>query len=55
VNSIGKNVLRESARDRHRTELLQPDHLEIPDKVVDLEKSLISQETKKKVREILGE
>jgi RNA polymerase sigma-70 factor (ECF subfamily) len=55
VNSICKNVLRESARDWHKGEALQPGHLEIPDKIVDLERSLISQETKEKVREILGE
>ena len=55
VNSVCKNVLRENARDRHRGEALLPDHLEIPDKIVDLERSLISQEIKQKVREILGE
>ena len=55
VNSICKNVLRESARDWHRSEALQPDHLEVADKIVDLEKSLIRQETREKVREILGE
>jgi len=55
VNSICKNVLRESARDWHRSQALQQDHLELPDKIVDLEKSLIRQQTKEKVREILGE
>ena len=56
VNSVCKNVLRESARDWHRSEVLLPtEHLEIPDKVVDLERSMITQETKEKVREILAE
>jgi RNA polymerase sigma-70 factor, ECF subfamily len=55
VNSVCKNVLREHTRDWHRTQPLQPDQFEIPDKMVDLERALISQETRLKVREILGE
>jgi RNA polymerase sigma-70 factor, ECF subfamily len=55
VNSVCKNVLREHTRDWQRTQPLQQDQFEIPDKVVDLERTLISQETKLKVREILGE
>ena len=55
VHAVCKNVLRENSRDWHRNEALQPDHLEIPDKVVDLEQSLISQQTQEKVRLILGE
>jgi RNA polymerase sigma-70 factor (ECF subfamily) len=57
VNSICKNVLRENTRDLYRTQPLQPDHLESPDpnKVLDLERALISKETKEKVREILSE
>jgi len=55
VNSVCKNVLREHTRDWQRTQPLQQDQFEIPDKVVDLERALISQETKLKVREILGE
>jgi len=55
VNSVCKNVLREHARDWHRVQPLQQDQLEPPDKVVDLERALISHETKHKVREILGE
>lgn len=55
VNSICKNVLRESIRDWHRSETLQPDHLDIPDRIVDLERSLISQQTQAKVRKILAE
>jgi RNA polymerase sigma-70 factor, ECF subfamily len=55
VNSICKNVLRESARDWSRTQPLHQDQLEVPDKIVDLERALITEETKKKVREILAE
>lgn len=55
VNSICKNVLRENDRDSRRTQPLAEGHLEIADKFVDLERALISEETKDKVREILGE
>jgi len=55
VNSICKNVLRESARDWHKTQALQQEYLELPDKVVDLERRLISEETKKNVQGILAE
>jgi RNA polymerase sigma-70 factor (ECF subfamily) len=57
VNSICKNVLHENTRDLYRTQPLQPDHLESPgpDKVLDLERALISKETKEKVRAILAE
>lgn len=55
VNSICKNVLREQIRDWHRNQALEPNHLEFPDKVIDLERALISEETKQQVREILNE
>ena len=55
VSSICKNVLRESARDWAKNQSLQENQLDVPDKIVDLERSLISKETKKKVREILNE
>jgi RNA polymerase sigma-70 factor (ECF subfamily) len=55
VNSICKNVLRESTRDVNKTQALQPDHLELPNKVMDIERAMISRETKEKVREILAE
>ena len=55
VNSVCKNVLREHFRDWQRTQPINQDHLEPPDKVVDLEGVLISHETKDKVREILAE
>jgi len=57
VNSICMNVLRENRRDLYRTQALQPDHLDSPgpDRVLDIERSLISREIKEKVREILAE
>ena len=55
VSSVCKNVLRENTRDWHRTQPLHQDQLELPDRIVDLERALISQETKLKVGEILGE
>ena len=55
VNSICKNVLRENSRDWQKTQALGQDHLELPDKTIDLERALISEETKKKVREILDD
>jgi RNA polymerase sigma-70 factor, ECF subfamily len=55
VNSICKNVLRENTRDWNKNQPLAQDHLELPDRTIDLERALISEETKKKVREILNE
>lgn len=55
VSSVCKNVLRENARDWAKNQSLQENQIEVPDKIVDLERSLISKETKKKVREILNE
>ena len=55
VNSVCKNVLREQLRDWQRIRPIEQGQLEPPDKVVDLERALISKETKDKVREILAE
>jgi RNA polymerase sigma-70 factor (ECF subfamily) len=55
VNSVCKNVLREQLRDWQRIRPIEQGQLEPPDKVVDLERALISEETKDKVREILAE
>jgi RNA polymerase sigma-70 factor (ECF subfamily) len=55
VSSICKNVLRESIRDWAKNQSLQENQLDVPDKIVDLERSLISKETKEKVQEILRE
>lgn len=55
VNSVCKNVYYENYRESNRSQPLMDSHLETPDKVIDLERSLITQETKELVREILGE
>ena len=55
VNSVCKNVLHESNRDSYRSQPLLDGHLETPDKIIDLERSLITKETKERVREILEE
>jgi RNA polymerase sigma-70 factor (ECF subfamily) len=55
VNSICKNVLHENAREWFRNLAIEQDHSEERSKILDLESALISQETKEKVREILGE
>ena len=55
VSSICKNVLRENARDWAKNQSLQENQIDVPDKIADLERSLISKETKKKLREILNE
>ena len=54
VNSTCKNVLRENARDWQRARAPKYDLLEVPEKIVDLERSLISKEFMDKVREILA-
>src|SRR5499427_2690240 len=43
VNSVCKNVLRENSRSYHRDRPLEEGRLDIPDKVIDLERSLINQ------------
>ncbi|MGB2626906.1 MAG: sigma-70 family RNA polymerase sigma factor [Candidatus Acidiferrum sp.] len=55
VNSVCKNVYFESNRERYKSQPLMDSHLETPDKIVDLERSLITQETMARVREILDE
>jgi RNA polymerase sigma-70 factor (ECF subfamily) len=55
VNSVCKNVLHENNRDCYRSQPLLDSHLEPPDKIVDLERSLITQETKRQVKQILDE
>lgn len=55
VNSICKNVLRESAREWFRNLAIQRDHSGFGNQIVDLESTLISEETKQKVRDILAE
>lgn len=53
VNSVCKNVYHESNRETYRVQPLLESHLETADKIVDLERSLITEETKERVRAIL--
>ena len=55
VNSVCKNVMRENTREHYKSQPLTDSHLEPLDRVVDLEDSLIAEESRKDVREILGE
>jgi RNA polymerase sigma-70 factor (ECF subfamily) len=55
VISVCKNVLHENNRDSYRNLPLLEGHLEAPDKIIDLEGLLISQEIKARVKEILDE
>jgi RNA polymerase sigma-70 factor, ECF subfamily len=55
VNSICKNVLRENARDWNRAQSMEEEQRDIPHLTMDVERALISEETKKKVRDILEE
>lgn len=55
VNSICNNVLLEFYRSSSRSKPLESAHLEIPDKVLDLEGMLASKESKERVRQILEE
>jgi len=53
VNSICNNVLLEFYRSSSRSKPLEDSHLEIPDKVLDLEGMLVAKEVKERVRVIL--
>ena len=55
VNSICKNVLRENAREGFRNLAIQQDQSVFGNKIADLESTLISEETKQQVRDILAE
>ena len=55
VNSICKNVLRENAREGVRNLAIQQDQFLFGNKIADLESTLISEETKQQVRDILAE
>lgn len=55
VNSVCSNVLHENNRESYRSQPLLDGHLEPPDKIIDLERMLISNETKERVRVILEE
>lgn len=53
VNSVCNNVLLEFYRRNSRSQPLEPFHLETPDKVLDVEDSVVSQEEAAEVRSIL--
>jgi len=55
VNAICKNVLHENAREWFRNLAIEREHSDPSSKIVDLEDTLISQETKKRVMDILAE
>jgi RNA polymerase sigma-70 factor, ECF subfamily len=55
VNSICKNVLRENAREGVRNLAIQQDQSLFGNKIADLESTLISEETKQQIRDILAE
>jgi len=54
VNSICNNVLQEHYRTLGRNQQLDDTHEDIPDKVLDLEGMMVTQETCERVREILA-
>jgi RNA polymerase sigma-70 factor (ECF subfamily) len=55
VNSVCNNVLLEHFRSVSRNVPLTPDYLEVPDQVLNLESLVISEETQRKVREVLAQ
>jgi RNA polymerase sigma-70 factor (ECF subfamily) len=54
VNSICNNVLLEYYRSSGRNQQLDESHLEIPDKVLDLEGMMVTKQASERVRLILG-
>lgn len=55
VNSICNNVLLEYYRSSSRLQPLEEPHLEIPDKLLDLEGMMVTKQASERVRKILGE
>ena len=55
VNSICNNVLLEHYRSSGRSQPMDDSHLEIPDKLLDLEGMLVTKQTAERVRQILKE
>ena len=55
VNSVCNNVLMEHFRSSAKNVALEPGHLEVPDKVLNLESLAISGETQQTVRKILAQ
>src|SRR5215469_16195638 len=55
VSATCRNVLRENSRDWRKAQSLEEDCPQIADKIIDLERALITDEIKRKVRAILDE
>ena len=55
VNSVCKNVLRENTREQFKNRPLEDTRFDLPDYTFDLERSLLSQELKAHVRDVLDE
>ena len=55
VNSVCNHVLSEHYRSGSKSIPLQPDHLELPDKTLNLENLAISEETRRTVRRVLSQ
>ena len=55
VNSICNNVLMENYRSSGKNQQMDDSHLELPDKVLDLEGMLVTKQSAKHVRGILDE
>jgi RNA polymerase sigma-70 factor, ECF subfamily len=55
VNSICNNVLLEHYRSSAKNQPLEESHLELPDKVLDLERMLVTKQSCQRVRQILEE
>jgi len=55
VNSVCNHVLSEHYRSGSKSIPLEPDHLELPDKTLNLENLAISEETRRTVRRVLSQ
>jgi RNA polymerase sigma-70 factor (ECF subfamily) len=55
VNSVCNHVLSEHYRSGSKNVPLEPDHLELPDKTLNLENLAISEETRRTVRRVLSQ
>jgi RNA polymerase sigma-70 factor, ECF subfamily len=55
VNSICNNVLMEFYRSSNRTRPLEDSHLEKPDRTMDLEGIMVTQQAKERIRQVLEE
>jgi RNA polymerase sigma-70 factor (ECF subfamily) len=55
VNSVCKNVLHEYYRSLRNTDPLEDSHFEIPDKAIDLEGMLVTQQLREQVHKVLAE